>query len=154
MKNIVLADDDEEGEIDGINAFTNDGSLPAALSDDPQAAAPALVEFNRGMAAKPMPGALAQALLGASLSVPPAVRGALFRRDVDNADVLATVDVPTLVVHGTADLVVDRRAGEYAVRKIPGAHGRWLEGVGHLPFVEAVPEFNTVLRQFAGEATA
>ena len=129
-------------------------ALPAALSDDPQAAVPALVEFNRGMAAKPMPGALAQALLGASLSVPPAVRGALFRRDVDNADVLATVDVPTLVVHGTADLVVDRRAGEYAVRKIPGAHGRWLEGVGHLPFVEAVPEFNTVLRQFAGEATA
>jgi pimeloyl-ACP methyl ester carboxylesterase len=129
-------------------------ALPAALSDDPQVAVPALVEFNRGMAAKPVSGVHAQALLGASLSVPPAVRGALFRRDIDSADVLATVDVPTLVVHGTADLVVDPRAGEYAARKIPGARGRWWEGVGHLPFVEAVLEFNTVLRQFADEATA
>lgn len=129
-------------------------ALPAALSDDPRVAVPALVTFNARMAAKPLPGAFAQALLGSSLSVPPAVRGALFRRDVGSADVLAAVDVPTLVVHGTEDAVVDRATGEYAAEKIPGARTRWFEGVGHLPFVEAASEFNTALREFAVDVTS
>jgi pimeloyl-ACP methyl ester carboxylesterase len=129
-------------------------ALPAVLSEDPQVAVPAMVEFTRGMVAKPVPGAYAQALLGAGLAVPPAVRGALFRRDVGSADVLEAIDVPTLVMHGTADLVVDRSAGKYAAGKIPGASVRWFEGAGHLPFVEAAPEFTTALRQFAAKTTA
>jgi non-heme chloroperoxidase len=129
-------------------------ALPAALSDDPQVAVPALVEFSRDMAVKAVPGGFAQMLIGTSLAVPPSVRGALFRRDIGSEDVLAAVDVPALVLHGTADPVVDPSAGEYAAGKIPGASTRWFEGVGHLPFVEAAPEFTTALRQFADEATA
>jgi non-heme chloroperoxidase len=128
-------------------------ALPAALSDDPQVAVPAMVEFCRDMTAQSVPGGFAQALLGTSLAVPPPVRGALFRRDIGSGDVLEAVDVPTLVLHGTADLVVDPSAGEYAAGKIPGASTRWFEGVGHLPFVEAAPEFATALRQFADGAT-
>jgi pimeloyl-ACP methyl ester carboxylesterase len=128
-------------------------ALPAGLSDDPQVAVPALEALSKGMSAKRVPGAYAQALLGSSLCVPPSVRGALFRRDLDNSDVLTAVDVPTLVLHGTGDLVVDRSAGEYAAGKIPGARTRWFEGVGHLPFAEAAPEFNVALRAFAVEAT-
>ncbi|WP_026360431.1 alpha/beta fold hydrolase [Amycolatopsis nigrescens] len=124
-------------------------ALPDALSDDLRRAATALTELSVGMAAEPVPGALAQQLLGASLSVPPAVRSALFRRDLASADVLAAVDVPALVLHGTADQVVDISAGEYAAGKIPGARTRWLSGVGHLPFIEQAAEFNSVLRQFA-----
>ncbi|RBM21220.1 alpha/beta hydrolase [Prauserella sp. PE36] len=124
-------------------------ALPAALSDDLAVALPALTAFSEGMAAREVPGPLAQALLGTALAVPPAVRGALFRRDVDSADVLSSVDVPTLVVHGTDDAVVDPRAGEYAAGKIPGADSRSFHGVGHLPFVEAAEEFNTSLLSFA-----
>jgi non-heme chloroperoxidase len=129
-------------------------AMPGALSEDPRVAVPAMVDFNRDMVAGPVPGPYAQALLGASLAVPPAVRGALFSRDVGSADVLEAVRVPALIMHGTEDLVVDRSAGEYAAGKIPGASVRWLEGVGHLPFVEAAPEFTTALRRFTDEVTA
>lgn len=129
-------------------------ALPAALSDDLDVALPALIGLNEDMAAKPVPGGLAQALLGASLSVPPMVRGALFRRTADSAEVLAGVDVPALVVHGTEDRVVEPFAGEFAAGKIPGARKRWLQGVGHLPFIEAAEEFNAALLRFAEERLA
>jgi pimeloyl-ACP methyl ester carboxylesterase len=128
-------------------------AIPAVLADDPRVAVPALVDFIEAMAVKPVPGAYVQALLGASLCVPPSVRGALLRRDVDSADVLAAVNVPVLVMHGAEDLVVDKRAAEYAAGKIPGARTRWLEGVGHLPFAEAPAEFNRALGEFAVEVT-
>ncbi|OZM74734.1 alpha/beta hydrolase [Amycolatopsis antarctica] len=124
--------------------------LPGALSADPEVALPALAGFHAGAAARPLPGPLAQALLGAALSVPPRVRAALFAREVDSGDVLAAVDVPALVVHGTLDTIVDPSAGEYAAGKIPGAELRWFESVGHLPFAEAAPEFDSALARFAG----
>ncbi|MBK1784219.1 alpha/beta fold hydrolase [Prauserella cavernicola] len=124
-------------------------ALPAALSADVTEALPALRAFCEGMSVREVPGPLVQSMLGTSLTVPPAVRSALFRRDVDSADVLADLDVPALVVHGTADEVVDVRAGEYAAGKIPGADSRWFEDVGHLPFVEAAAEFNATLLAFA-----
>lgn len=130
------------------------GCLPAALSEDPAVAVPALSGFCAELAAAPVPGPLAQALLGTALAVPPRVRAALFAREVDSGDVLAAVDVPALVMHGTADRVVDPSAGEYAAGKIPGVEMRWFESVGHLPFVEAAPEFNSELSRFAGERSA
>ncbi|SFQ41269.1 Pimeloyl-ACP methyl ester carboxylesterase [Amycolatopsis arida] len=129
-------------------------ALPDALSEDLDVALPALLGLNKGMSANGVPGPLSQALLGASLSVSPKVRAALFSREVDNADLLAGVDVPTLVVHGTADGVVDPRSGEYAAGKIPGAQLRWLQGVGHLPFIEAAEEFNSTLLRFAEDRLA
>ncbi|MBN9745573.1 MULTISPECIES: alpha/beta fold hydrolase [unclassified Amycolatopsis] len=127
-------------------------ALPAALSDDAEVAIPALVEFTRAQATPKVPGAYAQAMLGSSLSVPPAVRGALFRRDIGSGDVLAAVDKPALVVHGSADGVVDPSAAEYSAGKIPGAVLRWFVEAGHLPFVEEPEDFNSVLRRFAGDA--
>jgi pimeloyl-ACP methyl ester carboxylesterase len=129
-------------------------AMPAALSDEPQVAVPALVTFGEAMTSRPLPGAYAQALLGSSLSVPPSVRGALFRRDVGSEDVLAAIDVPALVIHGRKDKIVDPSAGEYAAGKIPGVRARWLEGVGHLPFAEAPAEFNAELRSFAESSFA
>lgn len=129
-------------------------SMRAMLSEDPDVAVPALVEFTRGMTARPMPGAQAQALLGACLSVPPAVRGALFRRDIGSADVLAGIDKPALIVHGTEDRVIDPSAAEYALGKIPGAVVRWFADGGHLPFAESAEEFDAVLREFAVDAQA
>lgn len=129
-------------------------SMRAMLSDDPDVAVPALVEFTRGMTAWPVPGAQAQALLGACLSVPPAVRAALFRRDVGSAEVLAGIDKPTLIVHGTEDRVIDPSAADYALGKIPGAVVRWFADGGHLPFAESAEEFDAVLREFAVDAQA
>ncbi|MQA08331.1 MAG: alpha/beta fold hydrolase [Pseudonocardiaceae bacterium] len=91
-------------------------------------------------------------MLGESLRVAPAVRAALFDRTVDSAELLRTVDVPTLVVHGTEDAVVDPSSAEYAAGKIPGASMRWFEGVGHMPFTECVDEFDQALLEFAKRA--
>jgi pimeloyl-ACP methyl ester carboxylesterase len=121
------------------------------LSDDPDIAVPALTAFSRGMVAGPVPGTQAQALLGASLSVPPAVRSALFRRDVGSEEVLVTLDKPALVAHGTADRVIEPSAAEHHLGKIPGAVGRWFLDGGHAPFAESADEFDAVLRQFAEE---
>ncbi|MFF1607230.1 alpha/beta fold hydrolase [Amycolatopsis sp. NPDC058278] len=125
--------------------------MRAMLSDDPDIAIPALTAFNREMVTGPVPGAQVQALLGASLSVPPSVRSALFRRDVGSEDVLAGIDKPTLVVHGSHDRVIDSAAAEHAIGKIPGATGRWFLDGGHAPFAESAAEFDAVLRQFAEE---
>ncbi len=125
--------------------------MRAMLSDDPDIAVPALTAFSRDMAGGPVPGAQVQALLGASLSVPPSVRAALFRRDIGGDEVLATVDKPTLVVHGSQDRVIDPSTAEHTIGKIPGATGRWFLDGGHAPFAESAAEFDAVLRQFAEE---
>jgi len=125
--------------------------MRAMLSDNWDEAVPALTEFSRGMAAGPVPGAQAQAMLGASLSVPPAIRSALFRRDIGSEEVLVTVDKPALVAHGTADRVIEPSVAEHALGKIPGAVGRWFADGGHAPFAESAAEFDAVLRQFAEE---
>ncbi|KAA2264877.1 alpha/beta hydrolase [Solihabitans fulvus] len=124
-------------------------ALPAALSEDPAEAVPALLGFTEGIAASPLPGERAQRLLGATLRVPPRVRSALFRREVDSADLLGSLDLPTLVLHGRLDAVVDPAAAEFAAGTIPGARLRWFDDVGHLPFVERPAEFNAAVAEFA-----
>jgi non-heme chloroperoxidase len=119
------------------------------LSEDPAVAVPALTRLAAGLTAEPAPGEVIQRRLGEFLLVPPRVRRAMFRRAVNSADVLAAITVPTLIMHGTADTVVDPSAARYAAGKIPGASLRWLEAVGHLPFAERAGEFNVALREFA-----
>jgi pimeloyl-ACP methyl ester carboxylesterase len=126
------------------------GVMRPALSEDPAEAAPALATLASRMTVAPRSGAEVQRHTGDMLMVPPAVRKALFTRQVGSAEVLAAVSVPTLVMHGVADRVVDRASAEYAVGKIPGAVERWFEDVGHMPFVERRAEFNAALLEFAG----
>jgi pimeloyl-ACP methyl ester carboxylesterase len=44
---------------------------------------------------------------------------------------LARLDVPTLVIHGTADTLVDPDAGRHTAEVIPGARYVEVEGMGH-----------------------
>ncbi len=54
----------------------------------------------------------------------------------DTAERLATVAVPTLVVHGTGDRLLDCVNGELLARLIPDARLELLEGAGHMFFWE------------------
>jgi non-heme chloroperoxidase len=130
-----------------------DGILRAVLSEDPDEAVPALATLAKRMTVTPRSGVDVQHHTGEMLTVPPAVRKALFRREISSSDVLAAVDVPTLVVHGTEDQVVAPSSAEYSAGKIPGAVLRWFSSTGHLPFAERRKEFNAALLEFAGSMT-
>jgi pimeloyl-ACP methyl ester carboxylesterase len=123
-------------------------ALPSVLAEDPAVAEPALTALMRGMGVTD--DAEVRRMVEETLRVAPAVRGALFRRDIGSADVLEKMDIPVLIVHGTVDEVVHVTAAEYAGGKIPGARVRLLPGVGHLPFDERPAEFAAALVEFAG----
>lgn len=130
------------------------GALPDVLSEDGEVAGAAMRAFVTGMSASKLasrPNALGTALLNEALRVPARVRAALFDRTVRSGDVLAAVTVPTLVVHGDADAVVDIDAGRFTAETVPGARLRVFEGVGHLPFLERQARFDELLGEFADE---
>jgi pimeloyl-ACP methyl ester carboxylesterase len=56
---------------------------------------------------------------------------------------LRTLDIPTLVVHGTADQFIPVEHGRKLVEIIPHARGMWLDGVGH---VFPVPDMAALLK--------
>jgi pimeloyl-ACP methyl ester carboxylesterase len=118
-------------------------ALPAALTDDE-----AMAEFCAAMAPA-LPVETIKQLTVAALRVSPAVRAGLFQRDVASADVLAAIDVPTVVLHGLADEVVSSAAGEYAAATIPGAELVLLPDTAHLPFLEQPVEFAAAVAKVA-----
>jgi pimeloyl-ACP methyl ester carboxylesterase len=122
-------------------------ALPAALSDDPDVAGPALRSFATGMSETARPSRFATALIEDAQRVPAFVRAALFARDQGSADVLAAMDVPTLVLHGRADAVVDPSAASYTADLVPGSTLTWFDHVGHLPFAERSRLFDTTLAE-------
>jgi pimeloyl-ACP methyl ester carboxylesterase len=54
----------------------------------------------------------------------------------DATDRLGTLELPTLVVHGTSDDIIKHQAGERLAAAIPGAKIDLWDGVGHLFFWE------------------
>jgi 3-oxoadipate enol-lactonase len=61
---------------------------------------------------------------------------------------LHELDLPTLVIHGTDDNVVDYRNAALLVRAIPGAELVSLPDAGHLCFWERPSEFASTVRAF------
>jgi class 3 adenylate cyclase len=59
---------------------------------------------------------------------------ALYRmnREIDVRDVLPTVRVPALVLHGSEDQIVPVEVGAYTAQRLPSAQFVELPGVGHL----------------------
>lgn len=114
-------------------------AIPAAMSEDPAEAIRALGAFGTaltGSASAPGTSAVSQALFGTSLSTLPRVRAALFARAEGNDDLLRNLDLPVLLLHGTADAVVDISAARHVEALLPRAETSYWEGVEHGPFVE------------------
>ena len=53
------------------------------------------------------------------------------RHDGDRADALRALDVPTLVVHGDRDTLIDPSGGRRTAELVPGARYVEIEGMGH-----------------------
>ena len=63
----------------------------------------------------------------------------------------STITAPTLVLHGTADRVVDPRNARLLAERIPGARLELLPGRGHLFFWEDPAAFVATVTAFALE---
>jgi len=118
-------------------------ALPDAITDDV-----VLAEFCQAMAPA-LPAETVAELTAAAVATSHKVRGELFRREVDSADVLKAVDVPTLVVHGGQDEVVSPAAAEYSAALIPGAELSWYADTAHAPFLEQSVQFAKDLKRVA-----
>ena len=101
--------------------------------------------FLRACVAKPISAEEFETALCWNIVVPARVRAALAAREIDDDDVLRTLDVPLLVTHGRADSVVLPAMAEHVLATCPTAEASWYDGVGHAPFLEEPERFNREL---------
>jgi pimeloyl-ACP methyl ester carboxylesterase len=114
---------------------------------------PAVQRFLRSCSARPLDQMLLSTALCWNMVVPPEVRGALIAREIDDADVLASISVPVLVTHGTDDAIVLPSMAEHALERCTTAVASWYEGVGHMPFIEDAERFDRELAAFVLSAS-
>ena len=66
----------------------------------------------------------------------------------DLRPLLAAVDRPVLLIHGSEDRICLPGASRYMAERIPGARLELLPGLGHAPFLSRQELFNRLLREF------
>jgi pimeloyl-ACP methyl ester carboxylesterase len=86
----------------------------------------------RGLIADQPPSAIAAASLGMA-------------ERPDSVPDLAAIDVPTLVITGTADRLIPPEVTAGIAQRVPGAELLRIEGAGHLSNLENPEEFNAAL---------
>lgn len=72
----------------------------------------------------------------------------------DRSELLRTIKVPTLVIHGNDDPLIPVAAGKDTARLIPGARLVVIAGMGHDLPESLVPEMLTIVTEFAEQVTA
>ena len=95
-----------------------------------------------------------ETMLAFNMMVPPKVRAGLSGRPLDATEMMSRLKLPVLVTHGAEDRNAKLGAGQYTASVIPGAKLSVYEGVGHSPFYEDAPRFNTELAAFVRAAAA
>lgn len=66
----------------------------------------------------------------------------------DLRPLLPRIDLPVLLVHGSADTICLPSASRYMAEQLPNARLEILEGVGHAPFMSKSADFTAVLTKF------
>lgn len=72
---------------------------------------------------------------------------AIYETDLRGA--LSGLDVPCLIVHGSADAICPIEAGEYLASHIKGARLEIFKDAGHAPFLTEKDRFNNMVKDFA-----
>ena len=80
----------------------------------------------------------------------PGMLDALYRmnKEIDIRQVLPTVSVPTLVLHGSEDQIVPVEAGAYTARRIRSARFIEMPGLGHLALKVASTRTQSEIKRF------
>jgi len=85
---------------------------------------------------------------GSAMMVRSEVRLAMFSRELDNDDILAGLELPTLAFHGESDRIVRLSSSEHVVDLVEGAELLVYDGAGHPVFLDAPHRFNSDLADF------
>jgi pimeloyl-ACP methyl ester carboxylesterase len=112
-----------------------DGLLPRLICSHTTRKNPGVVSMVRAMMQEGEPDSVARMLQGMATRA-------------DSEPLLRSVDVPTLVVVGSDDIITNRGQAEMLARGIRGARLEIVDGSGHLPPVEQPDGFNRILAQF------
>ncbi len=67
---------------------------------------------------------------------------------LDTTSLLTNITAPVMILTGEMDIVVSPTAGAALRAELPNARHTQLAGVGHAPYCEDAPQFNTVLSSF------
>jgi len=66
----------------------------------------------------------------------------------DKRDLLPRIKVPTLIIHGETDRIVNLSAAKYLNVKIKGSELKIMPDASHVPFLEKTETFNSIVREF------
>jgi non-heme chloroperoxidase len=153
------------GQLAGINfvdagikadpAFAGDNlkNQPGMTSEDLATNIAATRTFVHGCFSRQPSADDFETMLAFNMMVPPKVRAGLGGRPHDATEVMSKLKLPVLVTHGAEDRNSKVASAKYTASVIPGAKLSIYEGIGHSPFYEDAPRFNTELATFVREAS-
>ncbi|HVF49255.1 MAG TPA: alpha/beta fold hydrolase [Pyrinomonadaceae bacterium] len=150
VRALVLADtratpDTEEarrGREESAQKILSAGMKPVADAMLPKLLAPATLENNAEVAAR-VRGMMERTKPEGAVA---ALRGMAARRD--QTELLAEIDVPTLVIVGSLDTLTPPRDAESLRARVRGSRLVVIEGAAHVSNVERPAEFNRALAEF------
>jgi non-heme chloroperoxidase len=120
-------------------------NLPLMASEDLATNIAATRTFVHGCFSKQPSADDFETMLAFNMVVPPKVRAGLSGRPLDATEVMSKLTLPVLVTHGAEDRNAKVGVAKYTATVIPGAKLSIYEGVGHSPFYEDAPRFNSEL---------
>jgi non-heme chloroperoxidase len=127
-------------------------NLPLMASEDLTTNIAATRAFLHGCFSRQPSADDYETMLAFNMMVLPKVRAGLSGRPLDATEMMSKLKLPVLVTHGAEDRNAKLGAGQYTASVIPGAKLSVYEGIGHSPFYEDAPRFNSELAAFVRAA--
>jgi non-heme chloroperoxidase len=127
-------------------------NLPLMASEDMLTNINATRVFLHGCFSKQPSADDFETMLAFNMMVPPKVRAGLGGRPLDATEIMSKLTIPVLVSHGAEDKNAKLDTAKYTASVIPGAKLSVYDGIGHSPFYEDAPRFNSELAAFVRTA--
>jgi len=127
------------------NVGDNLKNLPLMASEDMLTNINATRMFLHGCFSRQPSADDFETMLAFNMMVPPKVRAGLGGRPLDATAIMAKLTIPVLVSHGAEDKNAKLATAQYTASVIPGAKLSVYDGIGHSPFYEDAPRFNSEL---------
>jgi pimeloyl-ACP methyl ester carboxylesterase len=134
------------------NVGDNLKNLPLMASEDMLTNISATRVFLHGCFSKQPSADDFETMLAFNMMVPPKVRAGLGGRPLDATAVMSKLTIPVLVSHGAEDKNAKLDTAKFTASVIPGAKLSVYDGIGHSPFYEDAPRFNSELAAFVRAA--